>query len=178
MNTQECNEFTMVFDSDDEFYGNQSSESDASTDGNRCRINDVTPPTHPFGQVATHEYRSSERAIKTLSYLDGYDETKEEKLQDGFSHGYRRSFNDAFRIGRHLGSLCAKAAIGESSTLGNTSTERSGYSGHETKSLTKGPATLVMNFLRNEILDGKIEDSKKHDEALLKLEDELSRKHK
>lgn len=165
----------MAIDSDDEFYGNQSSESDASTDGNRCSTDvDATPTTHPFGHVATRDYRSRERSIKKLSYLDGYDETKEEKLQDGFSHGYRRSFNDAFRIGRRLGSLCAKAALVESSTLGNTSTDTPENSDHDTKSLINGPATLVMKFLRDEILDGRIDDTKKYDEALVKLEDQLS----
>ncbi len=164
----------MAIDSDDEFYGNQSSESDASTDGNRCSTDDATPPSYPFGHVATHDYRSRERSIKTLSYLDGYDETKEEKLQDGFSHGYRRSFNDAFRIGRRLGSLCAKAALVESSTLGDTNTDTSENSDHPTKSLLNGPVTLVMKFLRDEILDGRIDDTRKYDEALEKLDDQLN----
>lgn len=165
----------MTIDSEDEFYGKQSSESDASTDGNRCSTTDDVTPSDPFGNVATHEYRSRERSIKTLSYLDGYDETKEEKLQDGFSHGYRQSFNDAFRIGRQLGSLCAKAALYESSTFGTPDLGAMGNSGHDyTTNIIEGPASLVRKFLRDEILVGRIENNKTLEDALSKLDDQLS----
>ncbi len=168
----------MTIDSDDEFYGNQSSESShASADGSRRGIDDdAGTPLDPFGNVAAHEHRSLERTVKTLSYLDGYDETKEEKLQDGFSRGYRKSFNDAFRIGRRLGSLCAKAALGESSTLRTAnSIDATENSDHDrTKHMIEGPASLVREFLRDEILIGRVEDTKKRDEALMKLEGQLS----
>lgn len=164
----------MTIDSEDEFYGKQSSESDASTDGNRCSTTDDVKPSDPFGNVATHEYRSRERSIKTLSYLDGYDETKEVKLQDGFSHGYRQSFNDAFRIGRKLGSLCAKAALYESSTFGTPNIGAMGNLGHNYTTNIEGPASLVRKFLRDEILVGRIENNKALEEALSKLGDQLS----
>ena len=168
----------MTIDSDDEFYGNQSSESsDASADGSGHGTDeDAVTPSDPFGNVAAHEYRSHERTVKTLSYLDGYDETKEEKLQDGFSRGYRRSFDDAFRIGRRLGSLCAKAALDESSTLRTVNNiDPNGNSDQDrTKNMIEGSAYLVREFLRDEILIGRIEDTKKRDEALLMLEDHLS----
>mmetsp|Transcript_28500 Transcript_28500/g.59402 ORF Transcript_28500/g.59402 Transcript_28500/m.59402 type:complete len:157 (+) Transcript_28500:134-604(+) len=111
----------MTVESDDEFFGDQSSESDFicgayQVDGNEGIRGET--PSDPFGNVANHDYRSREASVKTLSYLDGYDETKEEKLQDGFSDGYRQSFSDAFRIGRRLGSLCARPALDESLTLG------------------------------------------------------------
>jgi hypothetical protein len=170
----------MTIDSDDEFYGNQSSSYESSPVSISTGVDaaDATPKSdHPFGNVAAHEYRSHERTVQTLSYLDGYDETKEAKLQEGFSRGYRRSFDDAFRIGRSLGSLCAKAALGESSTLATTN-DASDATGRNseydrTKNVIEGPASLVREFLRDEILIGRIEDTKKRDEALLILEDQL-----
>ena len=87
----------MAVDPDDEFFGRDDDDDDT--------------PSDAFGKVASHEFRSREASITKLSYLDGYDETKEEKLQEGFSQGYRQSFNDAFRIGCRLGSLCAKVAL-------------------------------------------------------------------
>lgn len=153
----------MPFDSDDDFYGDQSSKSDAgSSEGNSCNTNDVmqAPPSDPYGNVATHEYRSRERSIKTLSYVDGYDETKEEKLQEGFSVG---------------GSLCAKAAIDESTTLllGTTTMtsidDAMQMSVHDTTQfLIEIHAILVSKFLRDEILIGRIEHNDiKQQEALL-----------
>lgn len=177
---------TNTVDSDDEFYGDQSSnESDAgSFGGNSCNnyTNDITKtaPSDPYGNVATHEYRSQERSIQTLSYVDGYDETKEEKLQEGFSIGYQQSFHDAFRIGKYLGSVCAKAAIDESMTLLlGTTTKSIDYemqmSGHNstTRSIERA-ATLVSKFLRDEILIGRNEPNDiKQQEAIRKLEDQL-----
>ncbi len=168
----------MTIDSDDEFYGNQSSSCESSPVSISTGVDAAADAkSDPFGNVAAHEYRSHERTVQTLSYLDGYDETKEVKLQEGFSRGYRRSFDDAFRIGRGLGSLCAKAALGESSTLGTTNdtsdaTGRNSEYGR-TKNVIEGPASLVREFLRDEILIGRIEDTKKRDEALLILEDQL-----
>lgn len=168
-------------DSDDEFYGDQSSESFV---GNSCinNTNDVTKaPTDPYGNVATHEYRSQERSIQTLSYVDGYDETKEEKLQEGFSIGYQQSFHDAFRIGQSLGSLCAKSAIDESMTLllGMTTKsidyeiQMSGHNSTTTCSMERS-AALVSKFLRDEILIGRNEPNDiKQQEAIKKLEDQL-----
>lgn len=174
-------------DSEDEFYGDQSSESDdaGSFVGKSCNnnTNDVKKaPTNPYGNVATHEYRSQERSIQTLSYVDGYDETKEEKLQEGFSIGYQQSFHDAFRIGRGLGSLCAKAAIDESMTLLLGSTTESiddeivQMSDHDSTTCSiERNASLVSKFLRDEILIGRKEpyDDIKQQEIIEKLEDQL-----
>ena len=172
----------MPVDPDDEFFGDQSSESDfdCCADQVSCNkgIRDDTP-SDPFGNVANHDYRSREASVKKLSYLDGYDETKEEKLQDGFSHGYRQSFNDAFRIGRRLGSLCAKAALDESLTLGlqpekNDASDASNPD--STKNVIGSPSNLVRQFLTDEILMGSKESVEtSYDGALLKLEDQLEK---
>ena len=162
-------------DSDDEFYGDQSSKSDdaGSFVGNSCNNN--------TNDVTKAEYRSQERSIQTLSYVDGYDETKEEKLKEGFSIGYQQSFHDAFRIGRYLGSLCAKAAIDESTLLllGTTPTsiddEIVQMTDHDSTTCSiERHATLVSKFLRDEILIGRNEPNDiKQQEAIKKLEDQL-----
>ncbi len=157
----------------DDFYGDQSSELAANSDDG--------DPIDPFGNVAIHEFRSLESSIQTLAYLDGYDETKEIKLQEGFSNGYRRSFHDAFRVGRCLGSLCAKAAKDE--LLAPGSVERKENSG-STRNLDQSaaikaindPVILIKRFLEEEILIGsKNCNDAKYDEALLELENQLGR---
>ena len=146
----------MAVDPDDEFFG---------------RDDDDTP-SDTFGNVASQEFRS----LAKLSYLDGYDETKEEKLQDGFSNGYRKSFNDAFRIGCRLGSSCAKMAMDESVTLG-APPENSGASHTTTNNNDiEITAKLVRKFLVDEVLIGSKEgDENRYDEALLQLKDELTK---
>ena len=168
-------------ESDDEFFGDQCSESDSIScvgQVNSIKGDKGDAPSDPFGNIADHEYRSREASIKTLSYLDGYDETKEEKLQNGFSDGYRQSFSDAFRIGRALGSTCAKAALDESLTLGLQSgnRDRSDKSIRTTKksNTIESPATLIRQFLTNEILIGsKDKPDDTYGKALLKLGDQL-----
>ena len=167
-------------ESDDEFFGDQCSESDSIAcvgQVNSIKGNKGNAPSDPFGNIADHEYRLREASVKTLSYLDGNDETKEEKLQDGFSDDYRQSFSDAFRIGRRLGSTCAKAALYESLTLGLQSGNRdkSDKSIRTTKKSTiESPATMIRQFLTNKILIGskdKSEDT--YGKALLKLGHQL-----
>mmetsp|Transcript_8944 Transcript_8944/g.20127 ORF Transcript_8944/g.20127 Transcript_8944/m.20127 type:complete len:177 (+) Transcript_8944:163-693(+) len=171
-----------VIDLDDDFFGDQSSESDSNSYADRGSNKGIRDemPSDPFGNVANHEYRSREASIKTLSYLDGYDETKEEKLQDGFSNGYRQSFKDAFRIGRRLGSLCAHAALNESLTLGlnreNDDTIAEKSDSDSTKNIIERPAKLVRQFLTDEIIIGSKEGAEnRYDEALLKVEDQLEK---
>ena len=66
-------------ESADEFFGDQSSESD-TPDRNQAY-------SETMNGAAAHKYRSHESSIKTLSYLDGFDENKEDKMQDGFCDG-------------------------------------------------------------------------------------------
>ena len=160
---------TMAIDPDDEFYGDQSSD---TSDANENTGNhDVPSSSEAYGNASSHEYRSQAASIRTLSYLDGYDETKEEKLQDGFAHGYKKSFHDAFEIGRRLGSLCAKAAFEESTTLNDTTDAK------DDAAIAKieRHASSTRQFLTERILVGnkKEDDEKKYDEALLKLKDQL-----
>ena len=157
----------------DDFYGDQSSELAADSDDG--------DPIDPFGNVAIHEFRSLESSIQTLSYLDGYDETKELKLQEGFSKGYRQSFHDAFRVGRCLGSLCATAAKDELLAPGAVHKENSGARNLDQSAVTKAindPVVLIKRFLEEEILIGsnKCNDAK-YNQALMQLENLLGRFH-
>lgn len=179
-------------DPDDEFFGDQESDSDRNSYTDRLGACDKRDgedyPSDSFGNVANHDYRSREASVKTLSYLDGYDETKEEKLQVGFADGYRKSFHDAFKIGRRLGSLCGKVALNESATLGlqqddkDTNNKSDEFTNGENRESTQinssihETANLVRQFLTDEILLGTKESAEKgYDEKLSKLEDALEK---
>jgi hypothetical protein len=139
--------------SDDEFFGDQSSESDCELN----RQNNAEAIQNQFGAVANHDYRSHESSIKTLSYLDGFDETKDEKLQEGFCNGYKTSFRDAFQTGERLGLLSAKVALKESLTLNqDNARDDMRATDIDENSIHKlhNAAELVHKFLTNNILIG------------------------
>ena len=160
---------------DDEFYGDQ--ESDASPDSvlssHQHQSSSLISNNNQFGNIANHEYRSREESIKTLSYLDGYDEMKEVKIQSGFSFGYKSSFHDACKIGSCLGRVCAQAALDDLLVKKNTTAvtdNQEAFPPH------KSTATIIRTFLREEILIGstKEEDAqKRYNTALSKLKNDL-----
>ena len=170
---------------DDEFYGDQ--ESDASPDSvlsSQQHQSSSLIPNNQFGNIANHEYKSREESIKTLSYLDGYDEMKEVRIQDGFSFGYKSSFHDAYKIGSCLGSVCAQAALDDLLVKTNikdttTATDDKGDK-IEQEALPpphKSTATIIRIFLRDEILIGstKEEDAqKRYNTALSKLKNDIN----
>ena len=107
---------------DDEFFGDQSCDDD-------------------FGTA-----EAGFRDMKTLSYLDGFDETKEERLQEGFAEGYSQAFNDAFQTGRRLGSIAAKTALSELNKDAECITAN--------KPVLNNAASAIHQFLRDEIMIG------------------------
>ena len=107
---------------DDEFFGDQSCDDDFGT--------------------AEAELRD----IKTLSYLDGFDETKEERLQEGFAEGYSQAFNDAFQTGRRLGSIAAKTALSELNKDAECVTAN--------QPILHNASSAIHQFLRDEIMIG------------------------
>ncbi len=127
---------------DDEFFGDQSCDDE-------------------FGR-AEAEFRD----VKTLSYLDGFDETKEEKLQEGFADGYSRAFNDAFQTGKRLGSIAAKSALCEL----NKDTECVAAN----QPVLHNAASVIHQFLRDEIMvgdeKGRVSD---YEGALVNLKNKL-----
>ena len=92
---------TSSSESVDEFFGDQSSEPDTSD------LNHAYSETS--NGAAAHEYRSRESSIKTLSYLDGFDETKEEKVITNVhsifdrSHRLFSDVRDVWHQPHHLG---------------------------------------------------------------------------
>ena len=171
-------------DDGDEFYGDQ--ESDASPDSvlSSHQSSSLISNNNQFGNIANHEYRSREESIKTLSYLDGYDEMKEVRIQDGFSIGYKSSFHDAYKIGSCLGRVCAQAALDDllsvktnnTNTITTATEEKDRNDQKVLPPPHKSTATIIRTFLRDEILIGssKEEDAqKRYDTALSKLKDDL-----
>lgn len=133
----------------DEFFGDQSSESDNNSTSN------IETAATPFGAAGHHDYQSRESSIKALSYLDGFEATKEEKLQEGFCDGYKQSFRDAFQIGQKLGSLAAKVAAEESLTLSQHDTSNSNTTGHNERLRGLHEAKqLIHSFLINKVVNG------------------------
>ena len=148
----------------DEFFGDQSSESDCDSASN------IETASNPFGAAGHHDYQSRESTIKTLSYLDGFEETKEEKLQEGFCEGYKQSFRDAFQIGQKLGSLSAKVAVHESLTLSqhNTSNNKP-IDKTEELNVLREATKLIHSFLINVVVTGSAD--KEEDDYSIALED-------
>ena len=167
----------------DDFFGDQSSIDSPDSVANKSLLIQQPSSDHSFGNVANHEYRSQEASIKTLSYLDGYDETKEERIQDGFSFGYKQSFHDAFKIGSLLGGICASAALDELLLKSGNNNDNGGDNQVVTKvnvenNIIQHPAKLVREFLKDEILIGSKEgedSEKKYTEALSKLNNQLEK---
>ena len=134
----------MSAEEDDEFFGDQSCDDEFGT--------------------AEAEFRD----VKTLSYLDGFDETKEEKLQEGFVEGYSQSFGDAYQAGIRLGSIAATAALCELNE-DETRSVPSNQSG------LRNAAKAIHQFLRDEIIGGGKEKEKEcnYDRALESLRHKL-----
>ena len=156
---------------EDDFFGDQSSEPDSV-------ICDEAPPSvsGAFGNLADQDYRSHESSIKTLAYVDGYDETKEERLQNGFSEGYKQAFGDAFGIGCRMGSMFAKVALSESLTLGVQTNDESNEQ-LRVRDGAQSAAVLIRQFLTNEFLTENSQSGVENsdDEAVLKLEHEFEK---
>lgn len=77
--------------SDDEFFGAQDEEDEGCAD---------------FGDMAKHEIQARHHQLRTSGFLDAFDESKEELLQEGFEAG----FLETFELGKRLGLMLGKAA--------------------------------------------------------------------
>jgi hypothetical protein len=56
-----------------------------------------------FGSLMQMERSAKESELKTVAFLDAFDEYKESKLQEGFEFGMLESLEGAIRIGKLLG---------------------------------------------------------------------------
>lgn len=74
--------------SDDEFFGAQHEEDEGCAD---------------FGDMAKHETQARHHQLRTSGFLDAFDESKEELLQEGFEVGFLETFEPGKRLGLMLG---------------------------------------------------------------------------
>ena len=80
------------------------------------------------GGLAGHETRANEAAFRKMGYLEAYDATKEERLQEGFEAGYRETVDVATSVGLRLGRLVGRTAA----VAGAASTGSQGKYGDDT----------------------------------------------
>ena len=85
---------------DDDFFGDDD-DNDAENTGE-------------FGSLGHYEARAKQEELKTIGYLESYDEAKELLLQQGFESGYRETFTVSKSLGEQFGKL-----VTEMEFLGN-----------------------------------------------------------
>jgi hypothetical protein len=102
-------------DDDDDFFGSQEDEGD-------------------FGALGQHDDLAKDHELKTIGYVESYDETKETLLQDGFEAGYRETYEAALRVGRLFGKLSADTQLLPGKTAEFESSSSSSHKGSETTS--------------------------------------------
>jgi flagellar biosynthesis/type III secretory pathway protein FliH len=88
---------------DDDFFGKQQDDDDDSL----ARQHGIT---HPSG-LANAEEKAAQDRYGRIGYHEGYEETKETRLQEGFETGYKNGFESAVTIGRILGELRIQSRI-------------------------------------------------------------------
>jgi hypothetical protein len=84
-------------DDDDEFFGSQEDDDACGTGGNG------------YGALGQHETLAKDRDLATIGYFESYDETKEERVQEGFEAGYQQTFEASRRVGELFGQCMAHA---------------------------------------------------------------------
>ncbi|CAB9499550.1 expressed unknown protein [Seminavis robusta] len=62
-------------------------------------------------EMAQRECQAADTRLEKVAYLDGFEEAKEARLQEGFEAGYVDVHEIAFRLGEQLGRISAKAKI-------------------------------------------------------------------
>jgi hypothetical protein len=78
-------------------YDDEDQETDILSSNNNYVNNDE------FGSLMQNERAAKELELKTVAFLDAFDEYKDTKLQEGFEHGLLESLEVAIRIGKLLG---------------------------------------------------------------------------
>jgi hypothetical protein len=85
---------------DDEFFGNQEEDDD-----------EVHTSSSYYGGLGDQERLARENEMKNIGYFEAHEETKEQRLQEGFEAGYRETFDAATRVGQLLGQATARARL-------------------------------------------------------------------
>ena len=87
----------------DEFFGSQEDDDACGPGGNG------------YGALGQHETLAKDRDLATIGYFESYDETKEERVQEGFEAGYQQTFEASRRVGELFGQCMAHAEFLEDS---------------------------------------------------------------
>jgi hypothetical protein len=127
-------------DDGDEFFGDQDGDDDFG------------------GLLGEREHLARQNELKTVGYVESYDETKETRLQEGFQMGYRETFDVALRIGQLLGQATFRARLEQ--TQSNSSED-------DATSSSQTAAKQVRDFLT------KSEQPRNKEEALRDAKTEL-----
>ena len=121
------------------------------------------------GGLAAHETRSNEAAFHKMGYLEAYDATKEERLQEGFEVGFREALDLAHSIGRRLGRLVGRTANA------NGGNDEDGSNGdQQAKRDADAVASKVVAGTIRAFLDGQMtkqSDAVSGDEVLKEVQD-------
>ena len=121
------------------------------------------------GGLAGHETRSNEAAFHKMGYLEAYDATKEEWLQEGFEVGFREALDLAHSIGRRLGRLVGRTANA------NGGNDEDGSNGdQQAKRDADAVASKLVARTIRAFLDGQMtqqSDAVSADESLKELQD-------
>ena len=84
---------------DDDFFGDQTEDFWGTCEQGQ---GESTQQAATIG-LAQRDARSEGEQFRNIGYLEAYDETKELKLQEGFEEGYKQYFQEAMKLGEHLG---------------------------------------------------------------------------
>ena len=125
------------------------------------------------GGLAGHETRSNQAAFHKMGYLEAYDATKEERLQEGFEVGYRESVELAQSIGLHMGRLVGRTASTLTRSTGKDDDDGGGDDDQVNGEADAVASKLVARTVRA-FLDGQMtqqSDAVPSDEALKQIQD-------
>lgn len=158
---------------DDEFFGNQDDDVGAVVDIDSGIVNNASSTTstlvnnndnsnnnNGFGTMGQRELAARQNELKTVAYLDAYDEAKEVRLQEGFEIGYRQTFSSAYQLGMNFGKV--------STTTKTTKAAKSlHHQNDDDDKATKTASRHIRNFLK------KFEDTLKDEDDDKTLETEF-----
>jgi hypothetical protein len=130
--------------SDDEFFGSQEEYNDDDEQQQQQQH-----PCESFGDMGKHDQRAKHHELKTAGFLDAFDESKEEQLQEGFEAGFLESFEAGRAIGQLLGRASTTAILLHASSSSQTTTATEATAA-TTNSTSRRANELVHRFFANE----------------------------
>ena len=142
----------MTNDSDtsDEFFGIQDDDEDSTSMTRRHQM-------------------AMEQQFQNIGFLEAFDRTQDDRLQEGFCSGYFDCSKLAERVGRHWGQICARNATMELKERGDI------VDSSLSSSLFKDRVSLKAEF-EPPTCEEKISNMKRQKDMAIKLNDFLTNK--